>query len=58
MAGNVRSPPHAREIGRTIERVRDGALRVAIKRHKNKEKSETLIAVAAALASMAVLGLV
>ena len=37
---------------------RDGALRVAIKRHKNKEKSETLIAVAAAVASMAILGLV
>ena len=49
------------EPGRRVLYFRDGAIRGAIKRdkrHKNKEKSETLIAVAAALASMAVLGLV
>ena len=46
------------EPGRRVLYFRDGALRGAIKRHKNKEKSETLIAVAAAVASMAVLGLV
>ena len=49
------------EPGRRVLYFRDGAIRGAIKRdkrHKKTEKSDTLIAIAAAVASVGVLGLV